>query len=127
DVTEHGWKDASICIKEVILGSAQMDDDFANMLVEAYLVGASKYDIPLAPDFAGPEVKKEEEAEVMRKDLHKEALVFIKEWRENVVRHLEQGLNERHVQRDSAVDYRNEILTSLAKAKCETISRKVIR
>ena len=91
DVTQEGWQEASIPVANVILGSGQNDDDFADMLLEAYLEGAKKYDTPLPCDFADMKESKEEAVQAMRQDLHREALTFIKDWRENVIRRFEQG------------------------------------
>ena len=91
DVTEYGWQDASISVAEVILGSAGNDDEFADMLVDAYLEGASKYDVPLSCEFMGPELSGEEAVQAMRQDLHKEAVMFIRSWRDNVIRRFEQA------------------------------------
>lgn len=78
-------------VAAVILGSGQNDDEFADMLVEAYLEGANKYDVPLPCDLADVEESKEEAIEEMRQDLQGKALSFIKDWRENVLRRFEQG------------------------------------
>jgi hypothetical protein len=91
NVTEYGWQDAGVSIAEVILGSDQNDDEFAEMLVDAYLDGAKRYDVPLPCDFADAEVSKDAAIEEMRQDLQGKALSFIKEWRENVLRRFEQG------------------------------------
>jgi len=55
DVTQEGWQEAGVHISEVLLGSGQNDDDFAAMLVDAYLEGANKYDAPLPCNFTDPE------------------------------------------------------------------------
>jgi len=52
NVIEVGWRDASVSVADVIFGSGQNDDEFAGMLVEAYLAGANRYDVPLPCDFA---------------------------------------------------------------------------
>jgi|CXWL01.1.fsa_nt_gi hypothetical protein len=91
DVTEYGWRDASISIAEVILGSGENDDEFADMLVDAYLQGANRYDVPLPCDFAEPEISRAEAVQDMRQYFQQEALTFIKKWRENVIRQFEQA------------------------------------
>jgi hypothetical protein len=91
DITEYGWVDAGVSIAQVILGSDGDDDEFAEMLVGAFLAGANKYDIPLPCDFRDAEVSKEQAIDEMRQDLHKTAITFIKDWRENVVRRFEQA------------------------------------
>ncbi|MDF0649997.1 MAG: hypothetical protein P0121_00815 [Nitrospira sp.] len=91
DVTQEGWQEASISVAKVILGSAENDDEFGQMLVEAYLEGARKYDVPLPIDFIDPEENEEETVQAMREDLQREAVAFIKSWRENVIRRFEQG------------------------------------
>ncbi len=91
DVTKEGWQEAGFPIEDVILGSGHSDDEFADMLVEAYLEGANKYDFPLPCDFADPNESNEEAVQAMRQDLHREALAFIKGWRDNVIRRFEQG------------------------------------
>jgi len=73
------------------LSSGHNDDGFADMLVEAYLEGANKYDIPLACDFADGEESEDEAVRIMHQDIHREAVTFIKSWRENVIRQFEQG------------------------------------
>jgi hypothetical protein len=40
DITEYGWENAGFSIAQVILGSDRDDDEFAEMLVEAFLAGA---------------------------------------------------------------------------------------
>lgn len=91
NVIEVGWREASVSVADVILGSGQNDDEFAGMLVEAYLEGANKYDVPLPCDFASPEESNDEAVQAMRQDLHKEAVTFIESWRENVIRRFEQA------------------------------------
>lgn len=91
DVTKEGWQEAGISIAEVILGSGQDDEQFADMLVDAYLEGAETYDVPLPSDFAEPEESKEAAVQGMREDLQREALTFIKGWRERVLLAFEQG------------------------------------
>lgn len=91
NVIEVGWIDASVSVADVILGSGQNDDEFADMLVEAYLDGANKYDVPLPCDFASPEESKDEAFQALRQDLHKEAVTFIESWREDVIRRFEQA------------------------------------
>ena len=89
NVIEVGWIDASVSVADVILGSEQNDDEFADMLVEAYLEGANRYDIPLPCDFS--EESNDEAVQAMRQDLHKEAVTFIESWREDVIRRFEQA------------------------------------
>ncbi len=91
DVTEYGWRDSGFSVAQVILGSGQNDDEFADMLVEAYLQGANQYDVPLSCDFMGPELTGEEAVQTMRQDLHQEAVMFIRSWREDVIRRFEQA------------------------------------
>ena len=91
DVTQYGWHEAAFSIAEVILGSGYNDHDFAERLVDAYIEGANKYDVPLPCDFAEPEQNQEQAVEEMRQELHAEALRFIKSWRENVIRRFEQA------------------------------------
>lgn len=91
DVTEYGWRDSGFSVAQVILGSGQNDDEFANMLVDAFLQGANKYDVPLPCEFAGPEKTAEEAVREMRQDLHREAMTLIVSWRENVIRRFEQA------------------------------------
>ncbi len=91
DVTQYGWHEAAFSIAEVILGSGYNDHDFADRLVEAYVEGSNKYDVPLPCDFVEPEQNREEAVEEMRQELHGEALRFIQSWRENVIRRFEQA------------------------------------
>ena len=76
----------------MILGSGQNDEYFAETLVEAYLEGANKYDLPLPCDFAEPDEGEQEAVQEMRKNLCQEALTFIRSWRETVVRRFEQAV-----------------------------------
>jgi hypothetical protein len=91
DVAENGWQEAGIAVSEVILGSAENDDDYAEMLVEAYLEGARRYDVPLLCEFADADVSLQAAEDEMRQDLNREALSFIRDWRENVIRRFEQA------------------------------------
>jgi hypothetical protein len=78
DITEYGWEDAGFSIAHMILGSDRDDDEFAEMLVEAFLAGANKYDIPLPCDFRD-DVSKEQTVDEMRQDFYKAAVTFIKD------------------------------------------------
>lgn len=91
NVIEVGWRDASVSVADVIFGSGQNDDEFADMLVEAYLAGANRYDVPLPCDFASSEESNDEAFQAMRQDLHKEAVTFIESWRDSVIRRFEQA------------------------------------
>jgi len=91
NVIQEGWIEAGVSVADVILGAGQNDDEFADMLVEAYLEGASKYDVPLPCEFREPEICQAEAVQDMRQDLHRDAMTFIKDWREDVLRQFEQG------------------------------------
>ena len=75
------------------LATSDADEDAAEELVAAYLQGAHKYDVPLPSEFRD-DISLEEAEKEMREDLHKEALAFIRAWREGVVATLESGPTE---------------------------------
>ena len=85
-IEEEGWPEG---VADVLLGSSDDDDNAAESLVEAYLEGARRYDVPLQTDFRDAECSLEEAEKDMREDLYKEALKFIEVWREEVVTALE--------------------------------------
>lgn len=92
DVTEEGWQKASISVAEVILGSDSNDDEFAQMLVDAYVEGVRKCGLTLPIDFLDADDNEEEAVQSLRKDLQGKALSFIKNWRERLLRRFEQNL-----------------------------------
>jgi len=57
NIAEHGWQEASISIADVILGSSQNGEEFADILMEAYLAGANKYDVPLQGPIRDPSLR----------------------------------------------------------------------
>ena len=57
NIAEHGWQEASISIADVILGSSQNGEEFADILMEAYLAGANKYDVPLQGPCRDPSLR----------------------------------------------------------------------
>jgi len=84
---ELSWVDGGIIV-DLLLGTVSKDyDDYAaGLLVDEYLCGAEKFDIPLQCDFDNSEDAYDE----MVAYLHNQALDLINEWRGEIVSRIEK-------------------------------------
>ncbi len=75
-------------VAETILGTSGSDKATAESLSESYLTAAERYDIPLPTEFGATE-------DEMWEDLVSDFCGFLREWRERIIRTIEQQVHER--------------------------------
>lgn len=75
-------------VAEVILGTSGSDKAAAESLSESYLAAAERYDIPLPTEFGATE-------DEMWEDLVSDFCGFLNEWRERIIRTIEEQVHQR--------------------------------